>query len=112
MNRPGCSVEGCDQSAKARGFCHKHYMAYRRRDPETRQRVLDYGRQYRRRYQARARDAAQQHAPQAQKHEGAPDPAGPPRSQPPIFASGVVLSERSSAVATYSLTSWLPICMI
>ena len=59
MERPGCSVEGCDQSAKARGFCHKHYMAYRRRDPETRQRVLDYSRQYRRRYRTRKREAAQ-----------------------------------------------------
>jgi len=58
--RQGCSVEGCEQSAKARGFCHKHYMADRRRDPETRQRVLDYGRQYRRRYRTREREAAEQ----------------------------------------------------
>jgi len=87
MDRPGCSVEGCDQSAKARGFCHKQYMAYRRRDPETRQRVLDYGRQYRRRYQARTRDAAQQHAPHAQKHGGASDPH---TANPTPTASAVV----------------------
>ena len=60
MERRGCSVEGCDRSAKARGFCHKHYMAYRRRDPETRQRVLDYGRHYRRRYRTRERQVAEQ----------------------------------------------------
>ena len=35
MSKPVCGFEGCDRNARARGFCHNHYMIWwRANNPE------------------------------------------------------------------------------
>lgn len=53
-----CDVEGCQRKHEARGMCHKHYEMQRRKerrvaDPEYRERLATYHREYAREWRAR-----------------------------------------------------------